>query len=204
LTTRALVADYLGLCRNPLKDIRRWIAETTPKTKSAHAQGSSSRLGRRTDRFRPHPLHEMRSRLDASRQGRSQNYRLSSRPGAGVDQYDRLRSLRAEGGPASASAQSCAETTGEITPPTCFGEEADAPDCEVSGIRAFYAALIAAARSSLPRAAAAALVQRLRTEKIMATRAAKDRLHARRANQHNIRKLTHAPPASSYPKRQFG
>lgn len=63
----------------------------------------------------------------------------------------------------------------------------DAPDIpidqsEIPGISAFYKALIAAARSSLSPTIAGAFIRRLRNEKMLAMRAAKDRRRAARAN----------------------
>jgi len=62
LTTRSLVADYLALCRNPLKDIHRWIVETKPRTRSAHARRSSCRPLAGNFGFRAHALHPLRGR----------------------------------------------------------------------------------------------------------------------------------------------
>ena len=56
----------------------------------------------------------------------SQGHRLSSRPGAGVHQYDRLRSLRAEGGGApgiSANPQPQSAYAGEVAPSSSLASE---------------------------------------------------------------------------------
>jgi hypothetical protein len=59
---------------------------------------------------------------------------------------------------------------------------------------------MAAAHSSLSPADAAALVRRLRTEKILAVRAAKDRRCAARANQRIASKPALPPSMPSSPK----
>ena len=93
--TEHLVADYLALCRDPLSDLQRWIDESEKGFKgrslfrqspwrSAHAQSSPSRLASPGKGFRDDALHAMRGGL-------------FSRPGAGLSQYDQLRSFRAEG-----------------------------------------------------------------------------------------------------------
>jgi hypothetical protein len=74
----------------------------------------------------------------------------------------------------------------------------EAPDfsgsgCEIAGIAAYYTCLIASARSSLSPPDAAALVRRLRNEKIMVMRAAKDRHRMRRPNLRRARKPTSSP-----------
>jgi hypothetical protein len=110
LTTRSLAADYLALCRNPLKDIRRWIVEIKPKARSAHAHNSSHRPPAGSFGLCCHALHALSGRMDTQIGGRHHHHHLSSRPGASADQYDQLRSLRAEGGVTWPLAQSYAET----------------------------------------------------------------------------------------------
>ena len=67
LTTYALAGDYLVLCRNPLKDLNRWVLESGKKHKgrspfrpttwrSAHAQNPSPRLASRAHGFRDRPI----------------------------------------------------------------------------------------------------------------------------------------------------
>ena len=93
--TEHLVADYLALCRDPLSDLQHWIDESEKAFKgrslfrqspwrSAHAQSSHS-LASPGNGFRDDALQAMRGGL-------------FSRPGAGLSQYDQLRSFRAEGG----------------------------------------------------------------------------------------------------------
>ncbi len=88
LTTRQLTADYLNLCRSPLPDIQRWVAETGPAYRGAnvdnletwrtsHAQTTSPGLARPANRICGEPLYELRGRLDPLRAG-GQCRRLSS------------------------------------------------------------------------------------------------------------------------------
>jgi hypothetical protein len=100
--------------------------------------------------------------------------------------------------------------TGGITQPSTLdsgheytagqGTELCDTDSEFAGLAGYYAGLIAAARSSLPPGEAAALVRRLRNEKIMVMRAAKDRRRMRHAMLRHTRKPAHA----HHPRRQFG
>jgi len=69
-------------------------------------------------------------------------------------------------------------------------------DSELPAIRAYLNSLIAAARSSLSRADAASVIRSLRTQKILAMRAAKDRRCAARANR--------SPPGGLIRNRNFG
>jgi len=132
---------------------------------------------------------------------RHQDYRLSSRPGTGAEKYGPLRSVRTEegrGGVARPLSHTHAEAQSEA-----LAETGDF-DSELPGIRAYFAALIAAARRSLSRADAAALIRRLRTQKILAMRAAKDRRRAARANRRNTCKPANPPAVTSYPRLHFG
>lgn len=67
-----------------------------------------------------------------------------------------------------------AETRVPATDKDSDSEECAITASEIPGIRSYYTALIAAARSSLSPAEAQALVRRLRNEKLLAMRAAKD------------------------------
>ena len=74
-------------------------------------------------------------------------------------------------------------------------------DSELPGIHAYFNSLITAARNSLSWADAAAVIRSLRTQKILAMRAAKDRRRAAQANRRSTQQPTHT---SSCPKQQFG
>jgi hypothetical protein len=195
LTTRNLAADYLSLCRNPLKDIHRWIVETKTKTRSAHAHHFSGPFAG-NPRFRSHPLHALRGRMDAQPGERHQDHHLSSRPGAGADQYDQLRPVRAEGaGVGPPLLHVPAEAQGEAALDS--GDSAS----ELANIRGYFDGLIAAARSSLSGAEATAVIGRLRIQKILAMRAVKDRRRAARSNQ---RRTLHSGATAAGAKRQLG
>jgi hypothetical protein len=197
LTTRNLAADYLAVCRNPLNDIHRWIVETITKKSSANACHSSYRPSDRSFGVCPHALHALRGRLDTHPGGRHQDNRLSSRPGTGAAQYDQLRSVRAEGGGGVGPPflQSPAEAQNEST-----AERGDSAS-ELGAIRGYFNGLIAAARSSLSPSDAAAVIRSLRTQKILAMRAAKDRHRATRSNQ---RRTLHSGATAAGAKRQLG
>ena len=176
LTTRQLTADYLNLCRSPLPDIQRWIAESKPAYtagnadnletwRTSHAQTTSPGLARAANRFCDNPLHAMRGGLDPHRAG-SQCRRLSSRPGAGLYQYDQLRSLRAQTETSAAEARSLpptASTPGTVAPsPSLAGELAAA--------KGYYASRIAAARLTLSQAELALAIRAINDEQTLASR----------------------------------
>ena len=177
LTTRGLAADYLALCRNPLSDIRRWVLESgkayqgrSPSNtwRSADAaQSPSPGLGSRTDRLRYNALHEMRGRLDPFRD-RRQGCRLSSRPGAGISQYDQLRSFRAQGKRStrfrSALRTAAASATNSVAPSSSLATE-------LAAAKGYYASRIAAARQSLSRVELAAAIKAIKDEQTLAARA---------------------------------
>lgn len=81
--TKNLVTGYLHLCHNPMRDLRGWIAETYD-----HRNAPS---------LRRQPLPQMRSRMDAHRQGRQDHHHLLVRSGSGLGRDGGLRPLRATG-----------------------------------------------------------------------------------------------------------
>jgi hypothetical protein len=176
LTTRQLTADYLNLCRSPLPDIQRWIAESGPAYtgasidnletwRTSHAQTTSPGLARPANRFCGEPLHELRGRLEP-RRGGGQYHRLSSRPGAGLHQYDQLQPLRAQTETAAAEARSLpptASTPGTVAPsPSLAGELAAA--------KGYYASRIAAARLTLSQEDLYRAIRAINDEQTLAAR----------------------------------
>jgi hypothetical protein len=196
LTTSDIVKDYLDLCHDPLKNIERWI-EINKKRRSAHAPVSSHSPPDRSYGLRDDPLQAMQGGVDTYDRERRQGDHLSSQSGAGAAQPYELRPVQAEGGGLSGQVAAAADLAG--------------PDSELSNIRTYYKGLIAAARTSLSPAEAAAAVRRLLDEEIVAVRAAnarrvarsKDR-HIARANQRDVRRPTHQGAPDSHPKQEFG
>jgi hypothetical protein len=178
LSTRGLAADYVTLCRNPLSNVRRWILESGPSYSgtspdnletwsTSHAQTPSPGLARPVDRFCNNPLHAVRSRLDPQRAG-GQRHHLSSRPGAGLYQYDQLRSLpTAQTPPAEARSVPDAASPG-AAPSTSLA-------AELTAAKGYYAGRMAAARQSLSQADLAAAIRAIQHEQTLATRAIIDR-----------------------------
>ena len=93
LTTRALVADYLALCRNPLKDLSRWALEgkknkgrspfRTNLWRSAHAQKHPLAWSAETTEYIK--THCKRCLAGWTRAWTNPGgHRLSSRPGTGL------------------------------------------------------------------------------------------------------------------------
>ncbi len=193
LTTRSIVDDTLALCRTPL-------AKTKSKTSSAHAKNRSSLLSV-ARRLHADALQPLSCRLDTPIRGWQQNHHLHSRPEGGAGGYDQLRPVHVEGR-LGFSGSAHAE---ERSPPPSEQEESlcDA-EFEIAGLRAFYTFLIAAARHSLTPIIAAGLIRRLRTERTIAIRAAKDRRHSRRHNLRQARNAAGPPQNVSYPTQQCG
>ena len=177
LTTRQLTADYLNLCRSPLPDIQRWVAESRPAYtganagnletwRTSHAQTTSPGLARPANRFCGEPLHELRGRLEP-RRGGGQCRRLSSRPGAGLYQYDQLRSLRAQTETSAAEARSlpsAASTPGTVAPSSGLAGE-------LAAAKGYYASRIAAARLTLSQAELYRAIRTINDEQTLAARA---------------------------------
>ncbi len=110
LTSR-IAGDYLKLCHDPVRDLRRWIAEDK-KNRGLWRRGLSfSTKGRsghvHTERaaivvaqahgLRGESLSTLRGWLDAQRQGRCDVDGVPARPRAGAGRDDGLRPVRGEG-----------------------------------------------------------------------------------------------------------
>ena len=81
-TTAALAEDYLRLCRDPLRDLQRWMDEDKKRgragrgaqlitKKEEHAQTTTTAANSLAEAFRPRgePLLELQGGLDADGQG---------------------------------------------------------------------------------------------------------------------------------------
>ncbi len=136
-------------------------------------------------------------------------FRLPSSPSLSQQYRPPSSITQSAGGPSDVRNQSALQKTPllEAQAPAidkvCDAGEGAVTDSEIPGISAHYKALIAAARSSLAPAAAQALVRRLRNEKILATRAAKDRRRTRRLNRSRPQKSPIPLTSRPYPKIQF-
>jgi hypothetical protein len=178
LTTAAIARDYLNLCRNPLKNLPRWLEESRRGTgpinsiRSSgayrhHAQSPSPRLASPGHGLRNDALPELQGRMDTHGQQRGQGYCLSARSGTGHDQYDQLRSLHASGRPGRGLNQK---------PPrrnACSPRGSLA--AELASISSHYAARVAALRHSLPPEQAEVAVSALAIEETLLKKAAIDR-----------------------------
>ena len=133
-------------------------------------------------------LHELSSRLEKIDQPRSDRGGLPARSGAGSSQHHGLQQVRTERN-LGANDHASAET--------------HVADSEASGIHGYYAALMAAARITLSPRDAAALIRNLKNQKIIAVRAANDRLHAARANHPKRPQIILTPKSTKLPGIQF-
>ncbi|WP_156964693.1 hypothetical protein [Methylocapsa aurea] len=178
---RSLAADYLKLCHDPVKDLRRWLAEDKKKAGGTgrrfqptrreghdHAQDAKQTRVAEAHGLRSQSLPDMRGGLDADgKRGRDADG-VPARPRACAGGYDGLRPVRGEGtGLASRSGIASAQGL------SFAGEGA--------GIRALYGAKIEATRRSLPAREIAAAVRALLDEQRAAFRALAERRQAETA-----------------------
>jgi hypothetical protein len=183
-TTKAIVEDYLALCRNPRRDFPRWIAQcrkarskrfpSTHDRKDRHAHTPSPRLASPGSGIRNDVLPTVHGGLDAGTRWAGDSHRLPSQPGSGAGQFDKLRPLRTEGGRAG-DAPIPAEASG-IAPSSTLASE-------IGAANGYYAARIATAIKTLPPAEAAAAIRAIQTEKKLAIRAIIERWQAYFQNQ---------------------
>jgi hypothetical protein len=183
-SARGIVVDYLNLCRDPSRDLRRWIAEDRTRPGGFGRQGIPTTRKDYTDANNPkrafmanaeglrrQPLPELRDGLDADRHGGRGDYALSARPRSGTGGHDQLRPLRAAG----------AEGTGLAARAGDAGARAASSRGEHSALRAFYAAKIDAARRGLSSRDISAAIRALFIEQSAACRALADRRQAAKA-----------------------
>jgi hypothetical protein len=169
LTARKLATDYVKLCQHPTGDLCRWLAEITNggegRETEATARGRESRAYASksptdTYRIRGHPLHEVRSGLDAYRHAGRQTDNLPARPPAGPGRYDELRSLRAE-----AAASRVASPHEKLSEPDLSSEG------DRSMIEALYGAKIEATRrGTMPARDKSAAIRAILDERSAALR----------------------------------
>jgi hypothetical protein len=96
LTMRDLIDEYLDLCRNPLKNVRRWI-KTKPKRRSAHEPGSTHSSPDGHFLLRDHPLPTVKAgwtRTSRVARWRSSAFSIESHRAA---RHHELQPLSAEG-----------------------------------------------------------------------------------------------------------
>ena len=187
MTAAGMVEDYVRLCRDPVRDLKRWIAED--KRSRIRSYEPTTRLPSwgehvRTEKqqtdavaravgIRDKPLHEMRGRLDAPLEKRELPDRVSSRPRSGVAGDGGLRSFRAEGGAG-------------LTPAAILSLRADvsaAFQAEHAGLLNYYAARIEAAKRGASPAAIMAAIRAIADEQTAALRNLADRRHAAEAKE---------------------
>lgn len=185
VTTRAVAADYVKLCRDPVADLRRWIEEDR-KARGARRDEPTTTKGGQLVRTETHqtdavaravgvrgkPLHEMRGWVDAPIEERDLSGRMSARPRSGAAGDGELRPLRGEGG--AGLAAGAASVRADI---------AAAFRIEHAAIVSFYAARIEAVKRGVAAAAITAAIRALVDEQIVALRALADRRGAAERNE---------------------
>ena len=193
LTVSGIVADYLALCRNPLQDLQRWIAEDKkrpggprrvfqpPTNREGKDVADTTKTGlANAHGIRGHPLPKLRGGLDTHRKRGRGSDRVLARSRARFGRYDRLRSLRGE---------EAAGAGGGVTAPRSGGDAG--ADLSFRGARAavaaLYAAKIEATRRSLPPREIAAALRALVEERRAAMRAIDEHHRAAQAAAHERR-----------------
>ncbi len=196
---RGLAQDYLELCRNPLKDLRRWAAEDkrfgrAPRGFQAiiakggdHAHTNrASALVAKAAGLRGQPLPELRLRVDAhGSRGRADG--VSARPGAGSGGDDGLRSLRDERG----GFERGGLVSGGDGEAGNYGAAADA-------INAEFGAKLDGLRRRLPRWQIPAAMRALKEQRAVALQALRDQKQGERFAAREITRRTPAgfPPTA--------
>jgi len=207
-TTGALAGDYLRLCRDPLRDLQRWMDEDLRRGRAGRGAQLITRRGDdaakdttpaqsylvNTQGLRGQPLHELQGRLDAHGDDGRHTHGLSARPRAGLAGYDGLQQVRAD----ERAGVDLSRATGEAAADTSFtfGDE-------LAAVSSIYAAKIAAVRRTLNPRDIAAAVRALRNEQAGAVRAVMQRWSAakRAATERRQAKSASAPSAARAPVR---
>ena len=188
-TTRGMAEDYLELCRNPLKDLRRWLAEDkkrpggkggfgqhTTRNEGDYEQDTRQARLANADGIRRQPLPPVPRGMDAHRERGRRFDRVLARPRTGARRYDELRQVRAEG---QGKAGGVTWPSGAARPDSSF-------KAERSAILALYGAKIEATRRSVSARDMSAALRALFDEQRDELRAANDRRKAseRGAREH--------------------
>jgi hypothetical protein len=199
LTTSSLADNYLRLCHDPCKDLRRWIAEDKargrasgpiiPPWENHHVQTKNGLTSLMEDarRIRSLTLHSMQGRLDTDRKPRGSPDDLPAGSRAGAVGHDQLRSLRGEGG---------SDLSGGITESAAIGNDFSS---ELAAVGAYYTARMAAARRALRPGEVATALRALQNERALAMRAIMAKWAAARRNaaQRSV-SARPKPPAGSH------
>jgi hypothetical protein len=200
LTTSSLADNYLRLCHDPCKDLKRWIAEDKARRRASgpiippwenhHVQTKNGLTSLMEDarRVRSLTLHSMQGRLDTDRKPRGSPDDLPAGSRAGAVGHDQLRSLRAEGGSDLSGLQADSPAIG-----------ADFSD-ELGAISAYYAARMAAARRALKPWEVAAALRTLQNERALAMRAIMAKWAAARRNAAHRRVSARPKPPIGSPR----
>ncbi len=186
-SARTLVSDYLKLCHDPVRDLRRWMMEdrkrpirtgwrTPTATRRDTAHGHANTATRADDAgshgLRHHALPRLRGGLDAHRREGRGGDRVSAGSRAGHGRYDQLRQVRAAG---SVRATSIVRR---------IGGDAQARSAAFRGARSLlsslYAARIEATRRSVSGREVAAAIRALLDERAAAFRTLTERRTAAR------------------------
>lgn len=170
-TTEWIVADRLGLCRDPYNDLSRWIefcrkgAFVKGISKATHDNANDRNIVRAiAAKFLRNTLQELSGQFRANDNQRLNGSHAPDRSTAGVQEHRQLQQFQGE---RVGRADSC-----------CHGGDR----AEICALYGYYAALIAAARGSLRAAEAAGFVRKLQDEQAAAVRNVEDRQRGERKN----------------------
>jgi hypothetical protein len=202
-----LVEDYLKLCRDPARDLQRWLAEDDKRAgiperriqptigkEYDHAHASTVIIMADAAGLRRDALPQLRSGLDAHRQGGRSGDGLSSQSRAGAGGNDRLRSLRGQG----AETGRLASDLDRATPDAWRAASADGSsisyEAEAAAISGLFRMKLAGLRRRLRPSEIPAAVRALQDEKRAALRAVKERREIARFGERQAQKQARAPP----------
>lgn len=185
-TTGALAEDYLRLCRDPLRDLQRWMDEDKKRGRVGRGVQLITRRGEdaaknttpaadylaHADRLRREPLHELQGRLDTDRAGGRSSRSVPGRQRACARRYDGLQQVQG----AERTGRDLSHSTDEAAAGASCGL-----GIELDAVSAYYAAKIAAVKRGLSPRDVAGAVRAIMNEQAGALRAVLEKWNATRA-----------------------
>jgi hypothetical protein len=197
ITTRNVADYYTRLCKYPLQDLHRWMAEdrrrpgggrmviqTIIRKGLRHAHNTSDGFLANANRLCRQPLPALRGGMDTHREGGRRADGLLARSRAGFIGYDQLRSVRGEGATASSAWRLASHDTNLDSR---FAAEA-------AGIAALFRIKLANLRWYVPAREIAAAARVLLDDKRASMRALRERRTKTRLADREDERMARAPP----------
>ncbi len=155
-STQHIVEDYLGLCRDPLSDLQRWLEEDKKKPciprASQQVHHARHAAIANAQEFLRDTLREVSGRVRANDNGRGHNSHVSDRSRTGASEPGQLQQVQGSRNlvvPASGTSLSG----------------------ELAAAKSYYASRIAAARQTMSQAQLTSAIRAIHDEQTLAQRA---------------------------------